>query len=145
MGGASGGGVVTVAPRNLARTELKALVRRYLVAMREMGRAPNRIVRFENVPLPAWLIDDPAPHAERRRYLLMNDGDAWCETVYGPQPASSGLQNSYSWLGGPTPALAYTLDCSLGHAREGGDGFLFAKAPAGAWYTVSDRRSRPRS
>ena len=136
---------MTVAPRNPARAELKALVRRYLAAMREMGRAPNRIVRFETVPLPAWLIDDPAPHAERRRYLLMNDGDTWCETVYGPQPASSGLQNSYSWLGGPTPALAYALDRSLDHARDGGDGFLFAKAPAGAWYTVSDRRSRPRS
>ena len=144
MGGASGGDAVTVAPRNPARVELKSLVRRYIAAMREMGRAPNRIVRFENVPLPAWLIDDPAPHAERRRYLLMNDGDAWCETVYGPQPASSGLYNSYSWLAGPTPALAYTLDCSLDDARDGGDGYLFDKAPPGVWYTVSDRRSRPR-
>jgi len=144
VGDASGGGAVTVASRNPARTELKALVRRYLTAMRTLGRAPNRIVRFDNVPLSGWLLDDPAPHAERRRYLLMDDGDAWCETVYGPQPASSGLQNSYAWLGAPTPALAYTLDCSIDNARGGGDGYLFERTPPGTWYTVSDRRSRPR-
>jgi hypothetical protein len=143
--GASGGDAVIAAPRNTARTELKALVRRYLAAVRALGCAPNRIVRFEDVPLSAWLLDDPAPHAERRRYLLMNDGDAWCETVYGPQPASSGLQNTYSWLAAATPALAYTLDSSLDDVRGGGEGYLFARTPPGAWYTVSDRRSRPRA
>ena len=132
---------VTGAP---TRAQLRVFVRRYLKAMRSLGHSPNRTVAFESVPLCAWLIDDPEPHAERRRYLLMNDGDAWCETVYGPQPASSGLYNSYSWLAGPTPALAYTLDCSLDDARDGGDGYLFDKAPPGVWYTVSDRRSRPR-
>ena len=93
---------VTGAP---TRAQLKAFVRRYLQAMRSLGHAPNRTVAFENVPRSAWLIDDPEPHAERRRYLLLDDGDTWCETVHGPQTVASGLQNTYCWLDEPTPAL----------------------------------------
>ena len=127
-----------------ARAQLKAFVRRYLKAMRSLGHAPNRTVAFEDVPLSAWLIDDPEPQAERRRYLLLDDGDTWCETVHGPQTLASGLQNTYCWLDEPTPALAYALDRSLDDARLGGGGFLIAQAAAGELYTVRDRRAVPR-
>ncbi len=132
---------VTGAP---TRAQLKAFVRRYLQAMRSLGLAPNRTVAFENVPRSAWLIDDPEPHAERRRYLLLDDGDTWCETVHGPQTVASGLQNTYRWLDEPTPALTYALDRSLDDARLGGSGFLISRARAGEVYTVRDRRAHPR-
>ena len=126
------------------RAQLRSFVRRYLQTMRSLGHAPNRTVAFESVPLCAWLIDDPEPHAERRRYLLLDDGDSWCETVHGPQTVASGLQNTYRWLDEPTPALTYALDRSLDDARLGGDGFLISPAGAGELYTVRDRRARPR-
>jgi hypothetical protein len=132
---------VTGAP---TRAQLKAFVRRYLQAMRSLGHAPNRTVAFENVPRSAWLIDDPEPHAERRRYLLLDDGDAWCETIHGPQPVGSGLENTYGWLAETTPALSYALDRSLDDARAGGDGFLIPLIDTGGLYSVSDRRARPR-
>lgn len=84
------------------------------------------------------------PHARTRRYLLLDDGDAWCETIYGPQPVASGLSNTYSWLAEPTTSLQYALRESLDDARNGGDGFLIPLADAAATYSVSDRRSRPR-
>ena len=80
----------------------------------------------------------------RRRYLLLDDGDAWCETVYGAQPIGSGLENSYRWLVAPTPALGYMLDSSMDDARDGGDGFLIPVLDPDAVYAVSDRRARPR-
>ena len=126
------------------RAHLKSLVRQYLDAMRSLGLTPNRTVAFESIPRSAWLIDDPEPHAVRRRYLLLDDGDAWCETVHGAQPVGSGLENSYRWLAAPTPALGYALDRSIDDAREGGDGFLIPVREAGAVYAVSDRRARPR-
>ncbi len=126
------------------RVHLKRLVRQYLAAMRSLGLAPNRTVAFEDIPRSAWLIDDPEPHAHRRRYLLLDDGDTWCETVHGPQPVGSGLENTYRWLVEPTPALRYALDRSLDDARGGGDGFLIPVLDAGAVYAVSDRRARPR-
>jgi hypothetical protein len=126
------------------RAHLKRLVRRYLDAMRSLGLAPNRTVAFESIPRSAWLIDDPEPHAERRRYLLLDDGDTWCETIHGPQPVGSGLENTYRWLAEPTPALTYTLDRSLDDARGGGDGFLIPLIDIGGVYSVSDRRARPR-
>ena len=126
------------------RAHLKRLVCEYLEDMRSLGRAPNRTVAFESVRLSAWLVDDPVPHSRTRRYLLLDDGDAWCETVYGPQPVASGLRNTYSWLSAPTTSLAYALHESLDDARAGGDGFLIAPADHGSAYVVSDRRSRPR-
>jgi hypothetical protein len=127
------------------RAQLKKSVRQYLDAMRALGRAPNRTVAFESVPRTAWLLDDPVPHAKRRRYLLLDDGDTWCETVYGPQPASSGLANTYRWLAEPTPTLSYALGRSLDDAREGGSGFLIPTVETGVLYSVSDRRAVPRS
>jgi len=126
------------------RVHLKRLVCRYLAAMRSLGHTPNRTVAFESIPRSAWLIDDPEPHSVRRRYLLLDDGDAWCETVHGAQPAGSGLENTYRWLAAPTPALSYALDRSLDDARDGGDGFLIPVLDAGAVYAVNDRRARPR-
>ena len=126
------------------RAHLKRLVREYLGDMRSLGGAPNRAVVFENVRLSAWLLDDPVSHSRSRRYLLLDDGDAWCETVYGPQPVASGLRNTYSWLSEPTTSLAYALDQSRDDARAGGDGFLIAPADHGSVYLVDDRRSRPR-
>ena len=108
------------------------------------AEAYNRTVAFESISRSAWLIDDPEPHAVRRRYLLLDDGDAWCETVHGAQPVGSGLENSYRWLTAPTPALGYVLDCSIDDARVGGDGFLIPVLDAAAVYAVSDRRARPR-
>jgi hypothetical protein len=134
----------TTTATTTTRAQLKKIVRQYLDAMRSLGRDPNRTVAFENVPRAAWLIDDPAPHAKRRRYLLLDDGDTWCETVYGPQPASSGLVNTYRWLPEPTPALAYTLGQSLDDARDGGSGFLIPAVETGVLYSVSDRRAMPR-
>jgi len=136
--------VNTTMVASATRAQLRKSVRQYLDAMRALGRTPNRTVAFENVPRTAWLLDDPVPHAKRRRYLLLDDGDTWCETVYGPQPASSGLSNTYRWLAEPTPALSYALGRSLDDAREGGSGFLISATETGVLYSVSDRRALPR-
>lgn len=138
------GVVADVTIQTATRAHLKTMVRGYLDAMRELGLAPNRTVAFESARREAWLIDDPEPHAERRRYLLLDDGDTWCETVHGPQTVASGLQNTYRWLDEPTPALTYALDRSVDDARLGGNGFLISPAAAGELYTVRDRRARPR-
>ena len=127
------------------RAQLKKSVRQYLDAMRALGRAPNRTVAFENVPRTAWLLDDPVPHAKRRRYLLLDDGDTWCETVYGPQPASSGLPTPIVGWPNPRRPCPYALGRSLDDAREGGSGFLISAAETGVLYSVSDRRALPRS
>ena len=137
--------VNTTIATTTARTQLKKTVRQYLDVMRSLGCGPNRTVAFESVARAAWLIDDPVPHAKRRRYLLLDDGDTWCETVFGPQPASSGLVNTYRWLAEPTPALTYTLGCSFDNARDGGSGFLIPAIEAGVLYSVSDRRAVPRT
>ena len=136
--------MATIQSGPTTREHLKRLVCEYLEVMRSLGRAPNRTVAFENVHLSAWLVDDPVPHARARRYLLLDDGDAWCETVYGPQPVASGLSNTYSWLAEPTTSLEYALRESLDDARSGGDGFLIPLADPAATYSVTDRRSRPR-
>ena len=136
--------MATIQSDPTTREHLKRLVCEYLGVMRSLGRAPNRTVTFENVHLSAWLVDDPVPHARTRRYLLLDDGDAWCETVYGPQPVASGLSNTYSWLAEPTTSLRYALRESLDDARGGGDGFLIPLVDAVGTYAVSDRRKRPR-
>ena len=138
------GVVADVTIQTATRAHLKTMVRGYLDAMRELGLAPNRTVAFESARREAWLIDDPEPHAERRRYLLLDDGDAWCETIHGPQASGSGLENSYRWLAEPTPALRYTLDLSLHDAQAGGGGFLIPATEVGVLYSVSDRRAKPR-
>ena len=130
--------------RDPRRQELKSAVRAYLTSLRGLGREPNRVVRFEGVTLSAWLIDDPSPHAMARRYLLMNDGDAWCETVYGVE-VPGGLANSYEWLPELTAGLQYAMECSLNDAHAGGDGFLVRHQPDETIYLVEDRRAQPRA
>jgi len=129
--------------RDPRREELRGSVRAYLSSLRALGREPNRVVRFEGVTLSAWLIDDPSPHALARRYLLLNDGDAWCETVYGVE-VPGGLSNTYEWLPELSAGLQYALECSLNDAHAGGDGFLVQHQSDEAIYLVADRRARPR-
>ena len=129
--------------RDPRRAELKREVRSYLAAVRGLGRAPNRVVRFEGVTRSAWLVDDPMAHPHTRRYLLLDDGDAWCETVIVSTEGSR--HDTYEWLPEPTAGLRYALRYSLEDARAGGDGFLVQHGADEAIYLVDDRRARPRT
>lgn len=131
--------------RSSSRLQLRQAVLRYVAAMQDLGFEPNRRVTFEGVDKDAWLIDDPVPHALHRRWLLLEDGDAWCEAVHGAEAVGSGLENTYQWVDHVTEALLYAMDESLKDARAGGDGLLVTVHRKGTVYLVRDRRTRPRT
>ena len=129
--------------RSPQRQQLREAACAYVERMRALGRMPNRRVEFEGCGLPAWVLDDPIPHGLERRWLLLADGDTWCEIVYGPESAAAGLDNTYGWMTGPSEALHLALAESERDARAGGAGFLLAERAA-VPYPVRDRRAVPR-
>lgn len=93
--------------------------------------------------MPGWLLDDPFAQMTSRRWLLMSDGDVWCEAAYVATPWAADQGVAYGWLSAPTSALEAVLELSADEAREGGSGLLAGPAPSGAPHKVTDRRHDP--
>lgn len=130
--------------RSPERELMRQAVHAYARTMRELGIEPNRHVAFEGMRQDAWLIDDPAPHALSRRWLLLDDGDTWCETVRRPEAPGGAAREGAHWVDHTSEALLAVMAESIADARAGGRGFL---APAGGTdlrHEVPDRRHRPR-
>jgi len=126
------------------RGKLRRIVLDYLKKMRVLGRAPNRSVKFADAAegdgpdTSGWLLQDPRAQDARHRYLLMEDGDVWYESLgaSGDRPAAS-----RQWLGQPTDDLASLLPKSLLDAQMGGTGYLIDEESGGDGpMAVGDRR-----
>jgi hypothetical protein len=131
-------------PRSSERELMRQAVHAYLRTMRELGFVPNRHVAFEGVRRDAWLLDDPAPHALSRRWLLLDDGDTWCETVRRPEAPGDVSRGGAHWVDHSSEALLSVLAESIADARAGGCGFLATGDDTNALHEVTDRRRRPR-
>jgi hypothetical protein len=131
-------------PRSSERELMRKAVHAYLRTMRELGFAPNRHVAFEGVRRDAWLLDDPAPHALSRRWLLLDDGDTWCETVRRPEATDDGGQGA-RWVDHASETLLTLLASSVADARAGGGGFLATGSGTDLLHEVPDRRRRTRA
>jgi len=127
------------------RGHLRRIVLDYLKKMRVQGRRANRRVKFVDVvqgegpDTMGWLLRDPRVENVQHRYLLMEDGDVWHESIgrAGEAPAAADKQ----WLGQPTDDLASLLPRSLMDAQMGGTGFLIdEESEAGGPLLVGDRR-----
>jgi hypothetical protein len=130
--------------RSPERELMRQAVHAYVRTMRELGLEPNRHVSFDGVRQHAWLIDDPAPHALSRRWLLLDDGDTWCETVRRPEPPGDVSRPGAHWVDHASEALLAVMAESIADARAGGRGFLVAGAGTDVLQEVPDRRQRPR-
>lgn len=126
------------------RGKLRAIVLDYLKKMRVLGRAANRSVVFADgvqgggPDTVGWLLEDPRSQGVRHRYLLLEDGDVWYESLgpSGDEPAAS-----KAWLEQPTDELATLLPKSLLDAQMGGAGFMVDEETAGDGpLVVGDRR-----
>ncbi len=135
-------------PRDPQRSSDRELMRQavhaYLRTMRELGHGPNRYVEFEGARRDAWLIDDPAPHALSRRWLLLDDGDTWFETVRRPEASVGGGGGGAYWVDHASEALLALLATSVADARAGGGGFLATGGGTDLLHEVPDRRRRTR-
>ena len=127
------------------RGHLRRIVLDYLKKMRVLGRAANRSVAFvdetrgEGPDTVGWLLQDPRVQNVQLRYVLMEDGDVWHESIgaAGQEPAAA----DKLWLGQPTDDLASLLPKSLMDAQMGGTGFLIdEESAAGGPLMVGDRR-----
>jgi hypothetical protein len=121
------------------RERLRRDVRSHVEALAHAGLSPNRTVVLGGAVIAGWLIDDPYAQMTSRRWLLMSDGDVWCEAAYVATPWSADLGASHGWLSGPTPALDAVLELSADEVREGG--LLARPTPSGAPVRVSERRT----
>lgn len=126
------------------RGKLRRIVLDYLKKMRVLGRAPNRSVRFadaaqgEGPDTFGWLLQDPRAQDARHRYLLMEDGDVWYESL---GPSGDGPAAAQEWLVQPTDDLATLLPKSLLDAQMGGSGFMIEEETGGPGpLVVGDRR-----
>jgi hypothetical protein len=127
------------------RGHLRKIVLDYLKKMRVLGRAANRSVKFtdavqgEGPDTVGWLLQDPRVQNVQFRYLLMEDGDVWHESI-----GSAGVEATAAdkqWLGQPTDDLASLLPKSLLDAQMGGAGFMIdEESNAGGPLLVGDRR-----
>ncbi len=126
------------------RGKLRTIVLDYLKKMRVLGRAANRSVAFADdvrgggPDTVGWLLEDPRSPAARHRYLLLEDGDVWYESLgpSGDEPAAD-----RAWLEQPTDELATLLPKSLLDAQMGGTGFMVDEETGSAGpLVVGDRR-----
>lgn len=110
------------------RGHVRRIVLDYLKKLRVLGRAPNRSIAFTDAVQGAgpdtmgWLLQDPRVQNVQHRYVLMEDGDVWHESIgaAGAEPAVDDKQ----WLGQPTDDLASLLPKSLLDAQMAGTGYL---------------------
>jgi len=129
------------------RAKLREIVTKYQGVMATLGKAPNCSVAFvdaDGSPSPArvrgWLLKDPRPEADGHRYVLLTDGDVWCEvepsTGDGEGPGAQRI-----WLNGPDDDLVTLLARSQANVRTGGGGFLEDEEHVELdAYLVTDRR-----
>jgi len=127
------------------RGHLRRIVLDYLKKMRVLGRAANRSITFVDAAQATgpdtvgWLLQDPRVQNVQLRYVLMEDGDVWHESIGGTGEAPAATDKQ--WLGQPTDDLASLLPKSLMDAQMGGSGFLIDEESAGGGpLLVGDRR-----
>lgn len=131
------------------RGKLRQIVLEYQRKMRVMGFVPNREITFcDCVPgrpgeSVGWLLDDPRVENVHQRYVLLQDGDVWHESLGGSANGGPPSSGDKQWLGEPTDDLTTLLPKSLMDAQRGGGGFLSDEGErADAPLVVADRRDR---
>ena len=120
------------------RERLHRRVRTHVEALADAGLPANRTIVLGGAVMPGWLIDDPYAQATSRRWLLLPDGDVWCEAAYRVTPWSADRGATYGWLSAPASALDAVLELSADEV--GGGGLLASPSKSGAPYRVADRR-----
>jgi hypothetical protein len=121
--------------------------------MRRLGYRPNRHVRLGGSPFAAWQLRDPFQHSVDKRWLLLDDGDAYVEGLWpasqdatpraihcpNPPPALPRLTWS-EWVSDPAAELLEALRASLADARRRGAAFLTPPVGAGWVIALPSRR-----
>jgi hypothetical protein len=126
------------------RAQVKTVVKDYVDELRSRGCSPNRRVKLGQAIFNAWLIFDPFHHSVSQRWLLLDDGDVFCETTFAPDPEDTRCDARCTWIDRPDDSLLRTLEQSLIDLSGGGDGFLCEPRDEQPVFFVSDRRRRPR-
>ena len=127
-----------------ARTQARAEVKRHVETLRDRGCSPNRRVQLGEAVFDAWLIADPHHHALCQRWLLLDDGDVFCETLFGAETSDQPGRGVYGWIDSCDESLLGSLRQSLADLDDGGRGFLCGPSGERPFFFVPDRRSRPR-
>ena len=122
------------------RERLRRRVRTHLEALADAGLSANRTIVLGGAVMAGWLIDDPYAQVTSRRWLLLPDGDVWCEAAYRVTPWSADRGATFGWLSAPAPALDAVLELSADEI--GGSGLLASPLKSGAPYRVADRRGQ---
>jgi hypothetical protein len=122
------------------REQLRARVTEHLRTIDALGLHANRSVSLGGTVFPAWLLDDPLAQVTARRWLLLPDGDVWCEAAYAVRPSAHTDGTDFGWLTRPNRGLESVLDLALHEARHGGAGLLVDRRGVPAPYPVGDRR-----
>ena len=125
-------------PRSVrASARFRSAARDYLRSMRRLGHRPNRRVRLGRSLFSGWQLRDPFQHSVDKRWLLLNDGDAYLEAFWpaapsavpptmcqpGPPPTVPRLTWG-GWVSDPAAELLQALRASLTDVRRRGGGFL---------------------
>jgi len=119
-------------PRSVrASARFRSAARDYLRSMRRLGHRPNRRVRLGRSLFSGWQLRDPFQHSVDKRWLLLNDGDAYLEAFWpaapsavpptmcqpGPPPTVPRLTWG-GWVSDPAAELLQALRASLTDVRR---------------------------
>jgi len=131
---------------NMVDDELSTTVVSFLDSLRDLGQRPNRTVVFKGATAPdaaggtcgGWLLDDTLFSDRSTRWLLLDDGNVWHETLYETEEES---YPECTWVDWRSERLSEVLKRTLADVRRGGRGGL-AQGDGQDQFFVRDRRRR---
>jgi hypothetical protein len=132
--------------KNTFDDELATVVVSFISRLRDLGCQPNRTVVFgDAAPLKeepgvcrGWLLDDTLFRDRSARWLLLDDGHVWHETLYETEEESF---PECTWVEWRSERLTELLTLTLTDVQRGGRGGL-AQGDGHDQFRVHDRRHR---
>jgi hypothetical protein len=132
--------------KNIVEDEMSTAVLSFIDCLRDLGRRHNRTVVFMGAAptddgagtCGGWLLDDTLFQDRTTRWLLLDDGNVWHETLYET------AEESYpecTWVDWHSERLSEVLKLTLEDVRRGGRGGL-AEGDGQDQFFVHDRRRR---
>ena len=118
----------------------------FIDRLRDLGQRPNRTVVFmgatatevEAGTCVGWLLDDTLFGDRPTRWLLLDDGNVWHETLYETEVES---YPECTWVDWSSTRLTEVLTLTLADVQRGGRGGL-AQGDGHDQFYVRDRRRR---
>jgi len=137
------------ADKNMVEDDLALAVVSFIDRLRDLGQQPNRTVVFkrpaeadvETGSCQGWLLDDTLFRDRPTRWLLLDDGNVWHETLYETEVES---YPECTWVDWHSARLTEVLTMTLEDIRRGGRGGL-AQGDGHDQFYVHDRRRHRRA